>query len=262
MKFLKVKIKLLLCICVLLHTACIDSKKATYFNNMKDSDFQRDLETLEPVIQKNDLLSISVSSLNKDASIIFNTTNLSVTQNANATSTLSPAAGYLVDQEGNIQFPLLGNIQAAGISKKELSDKITRQLVKESLLYDPIVNIRYLNFKVSVLGEVNRPSIFTIPNEKITLLEALGLAGDLTIYAKRDNILLIREENGIQQVRRLDLTTSDFFKSPYYFLKSNDIVYVEPNKAKIASSGRATQWFPVVFSLVTLGIVAIDRLTR
>jgi polysaccharide biosynthesis/export protein len=262
MKLLKVKIRLLLLVYVLINTACIDSKKATYFNNMKDSDFQRELETLEPVIQKNDLLSISVSSLNKDASTIFNTTNLSVSQNANATSTLSPAAGYLVDQDGNIKFPLLGNIQAAGISKKELTEKITRQLVKESLLYDPIVDIRYLNFKVSVLGEVNRPSIFTIPNEKITLLEALGLAGDLTIYAKRDNILLIREENGTQQVRRLDLTTSDFFKSPYYFLKSNDIVYVEPNKAKIASSGRATQLIPVVFSLVTLGIVALDRLTR
>jgi polysaccharide biosynthesis/export protein len=257
---MKQTLTMLLLIGILALTSCVNTKEATYFNNLADTEFKRDIVQLEPVIQSNDLLNITVSSLNKDASFIFNTTNIVSNQYSTATSSIAPAAGYLVDQEGNIKFPVLGKIKAAGITKKELTDKITNQLVKQDLLLEPIVDIRYLNYKVSVLGEVQNPSVFTIPNEKITLLEALGLAGDLTIYAKRDNVLLIREENGMQKIRRLNLTDENFFNSQYYYLKSNDIIYVEPNKAKIASAGRVNQWIPIILSAMTLGIVAIDRI--
>ena len=133
-------------------------------------------------------------------------------------------------------------------------------MVGRKLLLEPIVDIRYLNYRVSVLGEVKNPSVITIPSEKVTLLEALGLAGDLTVYAKRDNILLIREEENVRKLVRLDLTSSEIFTSPYYFLKSNDIIYVEANKSKIASTSRIVQWLPIIISTLSLGIIALDRL--
>ncbi|MCJ8164116.1 polysaccharide biosynthesis/export family protein [Pontibacter sp. E15-1] len=203
-----------------------------------------------------------MSSLNPEATEIFNVLNVNTTRGSNATSTISQAVGYLVDQDGNIQIPFLGNVTAAGLTKMELRDELRAQFTYRKLLMDPIIDIRYLNYKVSVLGEVQRPSVLTIPNEKITLLEALGLAGDLTIYANRDNVLLIREEQGKKKLIRIDLTNENLFTSPYYYLKSGDIVYVEPNKTKIQSAGSAKQWLPVIFSGISVLVISIDRLTR
>ncbi|MEJ8801475.1 polysaccharide biosynthesis/export family protein [Pontibacter sp. H249] len=247
---------------VLLLTSCVHTREAVYFNGVQNAEFIGSTENLEPVIQANDLLSITVSSLNPDASQLFNVSNVSATQMSTISGTMVQASGYLIDQDGFIQFPFLGNIKAAGYTKKELQNRIISELVKQKLLLEPIVNIRYLNYKVSVLGEVARPSVLTIPNEKITLLEALGLAGDLTIYAKRDNVLLIREENGKKQLMRLDLTSDEIFTSPVYYLRPNDIIYVEPNKSKVASTSRLNQWLPLVFSALSFGIIAVDRLAR
>jgi polysaccharide export outer membrane protein len=116
------------------------------------------------------------------------------------------------------------------------------------LLIDPIVNVRFLNYKVTVIGEVGHPSVINVPNEKISLLEALGLAGDMTIYGRRDNVLVIRETEGTKTFQRINLNTNEIFTSPYYYLKSNDIVYVETNKNKVASTGRSVFWIPVIFS--------------
>ncbi|NDK55586.1 polysaccharide biosynthesis/export family protein [Pontibacter fetidus] len=254
----------LLCVLfLLLSTAsCTSTKNAIYFDNIKNTDFPDQVENLEPIIQKNDLLSIRVNSLSPEASELFNDASANATRGSNTTNAVSQAAGYLVDQDGYIQFPLLGKIKAAGLTKKALAEKLRNELTNSKLLVSPSIDIRYLNYKVSVLGEVLRPSVLTIPNEKITLLEALGLAGDLTIYANRENILLIREEEGKKQLRRINLTTDEIFKSPYYYLKSNDIIYVEPNKTKIQNAGLARQWLPVVFSGVSVIVIAIDRLTR
>lgn len=245
-------------------SSCVSTREATYFNETGESSFPADVKvkSMEPIIQENDLLSISVSSLNPEASEIFNTPNMTVTQTSTVSGTIAQASGYLVDQDGLIQFPFLGNIQAAGLTKKTLRENIKNEIIDRKLLLDPIVNIRYLNYKVSVLGEVGNPSVLTIPNEKVTLLEALGLAGDLTIYAKRDNVLLIREEEGEKILKRIDLTTNEIFTSPYYYLKSNDIVYVEPNKSKIASTSRANQWLPVIISSLSLAVIALDRFVR
>jgi polysaccharide export outer membrane protein len=238
----------------------VNVRKATNFYDIPDSEFRLSYENLEPIVRENDLLSISVTSLNPEATEVFNTANLSVTQTSTATGATAQASGYLVDQEGFIRFPFLGKIKAAGKTKQELREEITRELVGRKLLLEPIVDIRYLNYRVSVLGEVKNPSVVTIPSEKVTLLEALGLAGDLTVYAKRDNILLIREEENVRKLVRLDLTSNEIFTSPYYNLKSNDIIYVEANKSKIASTSRTMQWLPIILSTLSLGIIALDRL--
>ena len=243
-------------------TACTNTGEAIYFSNLSSNQYKSIDENIEPIIQKNDLLSITISSLNPQASEIFNDPTSNTTRTTSALNTLTTAPGYLVNQDGYIQLPLLGNIKAAGITKSTLKQNLEKELTRRKLLLEPSVDIRYLNYKISVIGEVQNPSVFTVPNEKITLLEALGLAGDLTIYANRKNVLLIREEQGVKNLIRIDLTTDELFKSPYYTLKSNDIVYVEPNKTKIASAGAFRQWMPIVLSSLTLVVVAIDRLTR
>ena len=236
-------------------TSCVSTKEATYFNGLKDTSLIASKIIAEPAIQINDILNISVSSMNPEASSMYNTPNESK-GDANQLS------GYLVDGDGNIQFPVLKSVKAAGLTKEQLKTAITKSLLDKKLLIDPIVSIRFQNFRVTVLGEVARPTVVSVPSEKISLLEALGFAGDLTIYAKRDNVLVIREEDGKKVIKRINLNTNELFGSPYYYLKSNDIVYVEPNKAKIASVSRSQVWLPVIMSAVTLGIIVIDRLIK
>ncbi len=250
--------------CCFTAASCASTNDATYFKNARSAVYKGNLDNLEPEIQPNDLLNISIISLNPGASEIFNVLNQNSGRvtNANATSMVSPAIGYLVDQQGYIEIPLLGKVKAAGLTKTAFKEGIEHELVRRKLLIEPIVDVRYLNYKISVLGEVARPSVLTVPNEKITLLEALGLAGDLTIYASRNNVLLIREENGDKKLTRIDLTSDALFTSPYYYLKSNDIIYVEPNKTKIQSASSARQWLPVVFSGLTVVVIGLDRLTR
>ncbi|WP_034886442.1 polysaccharide biosynthesis/export family protein [Gillisia sp. JM1] len=244
-----------LLVAVLFLTSCSNLKKATYFNNVPDSQFKSNLDNLEPVLGPNDLLSISVSSLNADATEIFNPANTSgsIKNNDNR------APEYLIDEDGNIRFPFLGKIKAAGKTKQDLREEITNELIKRKLLVEPIVNIRYLNFKVSVMGEVGNPTVLTVSTEKVSLLEALSLAGDLTIYAQRDNVLLIREENGIKNLTRIDLTSDDIFTSPNYYLKPNDVIYIQPNESKVASTSRLITWLPVIISALSFGIIAITR---
>lgn len=247
-------------IVALLLTSCINTRKVTYFNDVGEERFLEKIENHEPVLQKNDILSISVSSLNSEAAEIFNVSNLTATQTSSSEGKITQASGYLIDQEGFIRFPVLGRLKAADLTKKELREVITQELSDQKLLLEPIVDVRYLNYKVSVLGEVQNPSVLTIPNEKVSLLEALGLAGDLTIYARRDNVLLIRERGGVKMTHRIDLTTEELLTSPYYYLQSNDIIYVQPNKSKVASTSRTVQWLPVIISALSFGIIAIDRL--
>ena len=244
-------------------TSCADTRKFTYLNNIEDGVIPSSVVNLEPIIQKSDILSITVSSLNPEASIIFNAPNLSTSSSSAAgAGNIAPSSGYLVNQDGYIEFPVLGNILAAGVTKQRLKEEIARQLVDKKLLIDPIVNIRYLNFRVTVLGEVLRPTVVTVPNEKISIFEAIGLAGDLTIYAKRDNVLLIREEKGNKIIKRLNLNTSEILTSPYYYLKSNDIVYAEPNSAKVSSTNATRQYLPIVLSGLSFIAIIIDRVTR
>jgi polysaccharide biosynthesis/export protein len=240
-------------------TSCVDTRKVAYFSDLKDSTLIASKDGLVPIIQRKDLLSISVSSLSKDAASVFNAPNL---PSFSASGNASQTAGYLVSQEGTVKFPILGDIPAAGLTQKQLEDTITKMLIDKKLLFDPIVTTRFLNFRVTVLGEVNRPGVIYAPSEQISILEAVGQAGDLTIYGHRDNVMLVRQEGPDKLVKRLDLNSSKLLQSPYFYLKSNDILYVEPIKAKIAGTNQVRQLLPYIFSGISLIIVILNSLLK
>lgn len=240
-------------------SSCYNTSKLVYFNDAIKDNYQA-ATPIEPTIQKDDLLSINVNSLNPEASVVFNAPNLSASgiNTTTAIGNVTPA-GYLVDQQGMIIFPMLGKIKAAGMTKSQLAASLTKELNEKKLLVDPIVNIRFLNFRVSVLGEVNRPGVYAVPNEKLSVLEALGLAGDITIYGKKENVLVVRdEENGQKRLVRLNLNSKNILGSPYYYLRSNDVVYVEPSQNRVQRE-RNQFLFPILISLISLGIIVIDR---
>ncbi len=238
--------------------SCVSSKKVAYFTDVPDSILIASKAGMEPIIQKKDILSISVASLSNEATVIFNTPN----QPAASANNSSQTAGYLVSQEGNIKFPILGNIPAVGLTQKQLEDNITKLLLDKKLLFDPIVTARFLNFRVTVLGEVNRPGVVFAPNEQISILEAIGQAGDLTIFGLRNNVILIRQEGPNKLVKRMNLNSSQILQSPYFFLKSNDVIYVEPGKAKVATRNLIQQQLPVIFSGLSLVIILLTNVFK
>ena len=246
----------------LLLSSCASNKKTVYFSDQQDAILKSANLPAKNIIQANDLLSISVTSLNPAATEIFNKPNNSYVSSTGLGGINLSSPGYLVNDEGMIQFPVLGDLKIAGMTTNELRLKITNELVGRKLLVDPIVIVRQLNFKVSVLGEVSRPTVVNVPSEKISLLEALGLAGDITIYGRKDNVMVIREEDGVKKIKRLNLNSSEIFGSEYYYLKSNDIVYVETNKAKVAGSTRTSQLLPIILSALSFGAIIIDRIAN
>ncbi|MDB5014624.1 MAG: periplasmic protein involved in polysaccharide export, partial [Daejeonella sp.] len=202
-----------------------------------------------PALQMGDILSITVSSLSPEASAMFNPYVVALgssTAQSSQTNNLAPVTGYLVDEDGYITLPLLGKFKVSGLTSKQVTQAITNQL--EKYLQQPTVNLRILNFRVSILGEVAKPSVYMIPNEKITLPEALGLAGDLTIYGQRNNVMIVRETDGKREFARVDLTKRDLFDSPYYYLHANDVIYVEATKGKVTSTDRTVQLAPIILS--------------
>ncbi|MFT6209477.1 MAG: polysaccharide export outer membrane protein [Bacteroidia bacterium] len=231
---------------LLLNQSCITRKDISYFQDISDTISTQPInQEFEASIQSGDLLSIHVTSLSKAASSFFNVSGEAIDQQV--------ANTYLVDAVGNIEMPLIGSIEVAGKSTQIAKSEI--KIMLEKYLSNPTVNMRIRNFKVTVLGEVQSPGVYTIPNEKITLVEALGLAGDMTIFARRVNVLVIREETGQRKFVKLDLTSKDFFESEYYYLHSNDILYVEPGKGKFASADAWYKILPIIFSgLTALGL--------
>ncbi len=242
--------------------SCNTSKKIAYFENVRDDEYKSLLGMIEAPIQQHDILTISISSLNAEASAIFNPAGSAVQKIATSGGSEVLAGGYLVNSDGNIQLPIIGLINVVGLTKKQLTNKITDIILAKKLLIDPIVDIRFINFEVTVIGEVARPTVITVPSEKISLIKALGLAGDLTIYGKRENILLIREEGGKKITRHINLNSSDFLNSPYYYLQPNDVIYVEPNKTKVASSSRSQQVVPIILSSLSIVVIVLDRLIK
>jgi len=238
-------------------SSCNSTRNSIYFRGLEDMTIHSDIQVEPPIIKKNDLVSIAVSSLNPAASEVFNTTIARSANTSTVSGTINQSFGYLIDANGNLQFPILGEIKAEGLTSKALEDTLKARILAQELLIDPIVTVRFLNFKISVMGEVDKPSVYNVPNEKITLLEALALAGDMTIYAKRSNVLLIREENGEKKLVRIDMSTSDIFYSEYYYLKSNDIIYVEPRRSKVAMTRPLSTYLTAVFSGTSLLISLI-----
>jgi polysaccharide export outer membrane protein len=240
-------------------SSCMNTKKAIYFKDQTDGTIRASASIPQTIIEPNDILGIQVSSLNQDASSAFNVANREDVAATTLSGTRNEAGGYLVGKTGDISFPILGNVHVAGLNKDQLTDSLTHMLNDRKLLIDPIVSIRMLNFKVTVLGEVGKPSVIPVPSEKISLLEALGMAGDITINGRRDNVLVIREEPGRKVIKRLDLNSSDLFTSPYYYLQSNDVVYVEPNKAKVRSGSNTAMWVSVILAALSFGIILVTN---
>lgn len=237
---------------ILLFTSCNNSKKITYFNNVKDTTFYSSATEKQTPLEPNDIISVTISSANTEASAPFNIQNNTVSRSTTVTGSSNESGGYLINSDGTIDLPILGAVKAGGLTKDQLKDNIINLILTKKLLVNPIVDIRYLNYEVTVLGEVAKPTVITVPNEKISMLKAIGLAGDLTIYGKRENVLLIRDENGKKITRHIDLTSNEFFNSPYYYLQAHDVIYVQPNKQKAALARRDPSVLPIVLSAISL----------
>ncbi len=254
---------LLICPFLYLCTSCYDTKKVTYFNDINETVLLSNNEdNTEHHIQKNDLLNIQISSLSEEASKIFNVTNNYVSSSISSSGSRTESSGYLVNADGEIQMPMLGFIKAEGMTKMQLKDYLTKKIIDKKLLIEPIVNVRFMNFEVTIMGEVGKPTVINVPNEKISLLKALGVAGDITAFGKKDNVMLIREIEGKKIVKRINLNSSTFLQSPYYYLQPNDIVYVEPNKNKEASVSKNRIILPSLLSSISVIVIILDRIFR
>jgi polysaccharide export outer membrane protein len=246
----------LLVFSLILLLSCASKKKVVYLQDI-DQTKSYDSSTLyEPKLQPDDLLSIIVSAENPELSVPFNLPqiqgNYEINNNQNGIKT------YLVDNFGYIEFPVIGKLKLGGLTRTEATAKLVNAVGE--YIKNPIINLRILNFKVSIFGEVLKPSSFTLSSERITLLEAISMAGDLTIYGKRNNILIIREAEGKKTYNRVDITKSDFLNSPFYYLAQNDIVVVEPNKTRVNASvvgPNVTATISAISVLVTLIVVLL-----
>jgi polysaccharide export outer membrane protein len=250
-----------LLVCVGL-SSCISSKELVlYQKNEALNDASVPLAPRYiPTIKAGDVLSVQVSSLSPEATAFFNPYSAMTGQTNgqnNPTTPIPYIPGYLVSEEGEIELPLMGRQSVVGLTNSQAAAQIRTKLL--DYLKEPTVNVRNLNFQISVSGEVARPSLFSIPNERISLPAALGLAGDITIFGRRDNVLVIREEDGKRTFTHLDLTKRDVFKSPYYYLHPNDVVYVEPGKSRIANADRTYQLLPIVISALSFIAIIVSR---
>lgn len=221
--------------------SCVSSKeltdKAIYFKNISDSALRHASVQYEPLIQKGDILYIGVITPNEKSAQLFNQPNFYAGSDRGIISAESSTQGYLVNEKGVIVFPVLGRLDVAGLTKEALSEILTVKL--EEYIDSAIVTVRLLNYRITVLGEVVRPGTYSIPSERVSVLDALGLAGDLTVYGKRDNIRIIRNAGDSMQTVTLDLNRGNIFASPYFYLQPNDVLYVEMNNRKIPNTDMA-----------------------
>ncbi|MBC5992537.1 polysaccharide biosynthesis/export family protein [Pontibacter cellulosilyticus] len=260
------RVKFFYLIAFLFFVSCTPRNLA-YFNDLQEqTEYSENIQNNNiPKIQPDDLLSITVTSLSPEANAIFNRGEVMQTASisnfsiaSNVTTNNLYREGYLVDEEGFINFPVLGKVKVSGLTRVQATEKIASDLKQH--IKDPIINVRYLNFKVTVVGEVNRPSTFTIPTQKINILEALGMAGDMTAFGKRENVLVIREEGGVRKMTRLNLNNKEVLSSPYFYLQQNDVVYVEPDRMKEVQASANTRTLSIVAAAASIVSIFVARL--
>ncbi|NRT13286.1 polysaccharide biosynthesis/export family protein [Flavobacterium sp. 14A] len=253
--------KVLVVVLAVLFFSCASRQEVVYYQNSAELTQLETAMSYEVKIQPDDLLSIIVSAEDQEIAAPFNLKSIRMasTSNVSAASGQESMQLYLVDAKGAIDFPVLGKLQVGGLSRTE----VLRMFKEKIGLYikNPIINFRIANFKVSVQGEVNAPGSYTINSERITLIEALALGKDLTIYGKRDNLLIIREVNGVKSFNRVDITKADFINSPFYYLAQNDVVYVEPNKTRTNASAVGPNT-GVLISITSLLITLVTLILR
>jgi len=244
--------------------SCASREKMAYYQDIKN--LSSSDASYAPVLKPDDLLMIFISAPDPEAAAPFNLSTISLAGNTSSgLSNVENSGGqiryqtYLIDNNGFIQFPIIGNIKLGGLSREMALQTIKTSLKK--YIQEPIVNLRILNFKVTVQGEVVRPGMFNILTERVTLPEAISMAGDMTIYGKRDNVLIIREIDGKKTSNFVDMTKSDFINSPFYYLSQNDLVVVEPNKTRMNASAVGPN-ISVILSSLSLLITVVALLVR
>jgi polysaccharide export outer membrane protein len=222
-------------------SSCSSIKNVKYFKDIPDTaQYTRlaDLKYVEPKIQADDILSINIQTVDPIATqslTLGNVQNSAIGSTSAGSTGGQTISGYLVDNKGNIEMPVIGKVMLGGLTTEQARDVVRNRAAQ--YYKNPTVNLRFANFRITILGEVSRPGTYVVSNEKINILDALGLAGDLTVYGKRENVALLRQQdNGSREFVRLDLSKSDLLNSPYFFLRQNDYLYVETSKSKIASS--------------------------
>ena len=231
----------LLVLVACLSGSCVNLRGITLMQGQFDTARLSQINPGAPVVQKGDILSIVVFSDNPAATASFNQTlGATVSSSAGSAASAAPTggAGYQVDDSGYIQFPTIGLVRVEGLTINGVRD--TLNVMLKDYLKNPYYTIRFTNSRLTLLGEVNHPGVFSIPGEKITLFEALGLAGDLTYYGRRDNVLFIRQNNGKREFARLDLTKPEIMASPYFYLQQNDVVIVESSKKRAVANDQVT----------------------
>lgn len=261
---------LILCLVVGL-TACKTPEKINYIQDIEPGVAQPIESRQSIIIQPKDMLSIVVSTKDPELSAIFNLgvqTNRAGYAKENYSSG-QYLSGYVVDNNGDIDFPVLGKIHAAGLSRWALQEKIAHELTERDLLKDMVVTIEFMNFKVSVLGEVKKPGTYSIEGDKVTVLEAIAMAGDLTVYGIRDEVYVIREENGERRNFKLDLRSKEIFNSPAYYLRQNDIIYVKPNEVRAGQSTinqnsvrSISLWLSITSLLTSISILVVNLVKK
>lgn len=214
---------------VLLLSSCASRKNMIYYQDVDNQDAQKGLNSYEIKIQPDDVLSLSIYADDAEAVKSFN-----LNMSSEVTSGATAGSSYLVDAKGYIDLPTVGKMKISGLSRTEALDMLEKRL--SQYIKKPTISLRISNFKISVQGEVKSPGVYPIASERVTLIEALSIAGDLTIYGKRNNVLVIREVDGVRSYNRVDITKSEFMNSAFYYLAQNDVVYVEPNQNKIDGS--------------------------
>jgi polysaccharide export outer membrane protein len=229
-------------------SSCGSTQNAVYFANVDTARFTQVMKAdyKEPLIQTDDILTISVQSLGQDA---FAAPGAVAAGAGGAVASGGTAvSGFLVNKAGNVELPMLGIVKLAGFTTSQAIEVIR---TKATQFYkDPTVQVRFANYKITVLGEVIKPATYTVPSEKVTVLDAISMAGDLTVYGKRDNIMLMRDNGDKKDIVRLNLNSTNLISSPYFYLKQNDVLYVEPTKAKSAANNAPRT------RLITIGIAA------
>lgn len=243
-------------------TSCSTSKEIEYFQDI-DRVYMEQLNTeYEAIIKKDDRLSIVVSGPDKTVTAPYNLTlgEMGMSTSSVSTNPETATLSYLVDAQGNIEFPTLGTIHVEGMTRNQLVSYLTGRIGKD--VKNPIVYVAFKNYKITVLGEVRTPGTFVMDSEKISLLQALGRAGDLTLTAKRDGIILLREVDGRQEHYTIDMRKSDLLNQPYYYLQQNDVIIVPPSSVRVASATTATGIWSVLLSSITTAIALVTMILK
>jgi len=245
---------LLVLLCIL--GSCGTPQNVVYLSNLDTARYTQIPKAAfnQPLILTDDVLSITIQTQDVTDPSAFNQTSSNSEKEQGAAM-----SGFLVDESGNVEIPIIGAVKVGGLTTTQAKELIKTRAAK--YYKDPTVQVRFANFKITVLGEVSKPAAYTVPNEKITIFDAISLAGDLTIYGKRGNVMLMRDNGDKKDIIRLDLNSSQVISSPYYYLKQNDVIYVEPSSGKVAANNAGKiQFITIAISVATLLITILARL--